>query len=394
VETLQSLVHAPRAQQEAGGFVYTPKEIAQQPASWRGTLDIFIRDQVSICSFLDGIGLRERMEERPVVLLIGAGTSDYIGQALALLLRRAWQCEVLCCASTELLPNLDSYVIPGQKYLWISFSRSGDSPEGVAVIEQAIAKFASIAHLVITCNADGRMAKVCAGHARSAVIVLDDAVNDRSLAMTSSFTNMIVMGHCLAHAWSIETYAPILNRMATAGEALLLSGFELAKNLAGRRFPRVCLVGTGPLAPVAKESALKVLEMSAGLVKTMSETLLGLRHGPMAALDGETLFVCFLPSDVHRRGYAADLLRELGEKQITSARVAIGPADAADEFTLLCEEYLPIEAEMDDNYRPILDVIFGQLLGLCTSMLLGLQPDAPSPGGVISRVVQDFAIYR
>lgn len=394
MESLLSIVRAPRSQQEAGGFVYTPKEIAQQPASWQGTLKIFLRDQASIRSFLEGAGLQSQLEEKPIVFLIGAGTSDYIGQALALLFRQAWQCEVLCCASTELLPNLESYIIPGQKYLWISFSRSGDSPEGVAVLEQTIAKYPFIAHLVITCNAGARMAKLCAGYAHAAVIVLDDAVNDRSLAMTSSFTNMIVMGHCLAHAWSIETYVPILNQMEAAGDALLLTGYELAKNLAARRFPRVCLVGTGALAPVARESALKVLEMSAGLVKTMSETLLGLRHGPMAALDAETLFVCFLPSDVHRRGYAADLLRELGDKQVASARVAIGPADAANEFTSLCEEYLPIEADVEDNYRPVLDVIFGQLMGLCTSMLHGLRPDAPSPGGVINRVVQDFAIYR
>jgi tagatose-6-phosphate ketose/aldose isomerase len=394
MESLSSIVDAPRVQQDAGGFVYTPLEIAQQPKSWRGTLNIFMRDQARICDFLEWAGLQKPMEEKPIVFLIGAGTSDYIGQGLALLLRQAWKCEVVCCASTELLPNLDSFIVPQQKYLWISFSRSGDSPEGVAVIEQAVAKYPSIAHLVVTCNPSGRMAEICARHERGAVIVLDDAVNDRSLAMTSSFTNMIVMGHCLAHAWSIETYIPILNQLQTAGEILLLTGFRLAKHLAARRFPRVCLVGTGSLAPVAKESALKVLEMSAGLVKTMSETTLGLRHGPMAALDSETLFVCFLSSDVHRRSYAADLLRELGEKHITSARVAIGPAFAAEEFSPLCEEYLPIEADLEDDYRPVLDVIFGQLLGLCTSMEHGLRPDAPSPGGVINRVVQDFAIYR
>jgi tagatose-6-phosphate ketose/aldose isomerase len=394
MESLSSIVRAPRNQQDAGGFVYTPREIAQQPESWQGTLDIFTQHQARICGFLERAGLREPLEEKPVVFLIGAGTSDYIGQALALLLRQTWKCEVICCASTELLPNLDSYIVARQKYLWISFSRSGDSPEGVAVLEQTVARYPSIAHLVVTCNPSARMAEICARHERGAVIVLDDAVNDRSLAMTSSFTNMIVMGHCLAHAWSIEVYVPILNRLQTAGETLLLTGFKLAKHLAERRFPRICLVGTGPLAPVAKESALKVLEMSAGLVKTMSETTLGLRHGPMAALDPETLFVCLLSNDVHRRSYGADLLRELGEKQITSARVAIGPALAAEQFATLCEEYLPIEADVEDDYRPVLDVIFGQLLGLCTSMEHGLRPDDPSPGGVINRVVQDFAIYR
>jgi tagatose-6-phosphate ketose/aldose isomerase len=394
MESLLSIVRAPRDQQDAGGFVHTPREIAQQPESWQGTLNIFTRDKARICGFLERAGLQKPLEEKPVVFLIGAGTSDYIGQGLALLLRQAWKCEVICCASTELLPNLDSYIVPRQRYLWISFSRSGDSPEGVAVLEQAVAKYPSIAHLVVTCSPNARMAEICARHEHGAVIVLDDVVNDRSLAMTSSFTNMIVMGHCLAHAWSIESYVPILNQLETAGEALLLTGFRLAKTLAGRRFPRICMVGTGPLAAVAKESALKVLEMSAGLVKTMSETTLGLRHGPMAALDSETLFVCFLSSDVHRRSYAADLLGELGEKRITSARVAIGPALAAEEFASLCEEYLPIEAGVKDDYRPVLDVIFGQLLGLCTSMEHGLRPDAPSPGGVINRVVQDFAIYR
>ena len=157
------------------------------------------------------------------------------------------------------------------------------------------------------------------------------------------------------------------------------------------------MVGTGPLAAVAKESALKVLEMSAGLVKTMPETTLGLRHGPMAALDSETLFVCFLSNDVHRRSYAADLLRELGEKQITSARVAIGPALAAGEFATLCEEYLPIEADVEDEYRPVLDVIFwaiARALHIHRRIAAAKARRAPSPGGVINRVVQDFAIYR
>ena len=83
--------------------------------------------------------MREELVERPVVMLIGAGTSDYIGQTLELLIRQRWGCEVMTVASTDMLPNMAEYVVPGRRYLWISFSRSGDSPEGVAVLEQAIA---------------------------------------------------------------------------------------------------------------------------------------------------------------------------------------------------------------------------------------------------------------
>ncbi len=47
---------------------------------------------------------------------------------------------------------------------------------------------------------------------------------------------------------------------------------------------------------------------------------------------------------------------------------------------------------IDDLYRPALDVIVGQLMGLYSSVAAGLRPDAPSPGTVISRVVQEFQI--
>ncbi len=390
---LSSFVDLNAEEQKARGLLHTPREIAQQPDTWTTTLRIFEQHQARISGFLEQIGVRDALESRPVVMLVGAGTSDYIGRALALLLRQAWGCEVLACASTDLLPHLEDYIVPGRKYLWISFSRSGDSPEGVAVLEQAVRLYPNIAHLIVTCNAAARMVAVCKDAAHSCVVVLDDAVNDRSLAMTSSFTNMVVMGHCLAHAWSIDEYAPILDRLVHAGKDMLVSASNEAERAISRGFSRVCLTGSGPLASVAKESALKVLELTAGQVKTMSETVLGLRHGPMAALDPQTLFVCFVSSDQHKALYDRDLLRELGDKQVTGERIAVGPASAKAALAPCCESYLAIHDGIADVYRPVLDVIFGQLLGLYCSVAHDLKPDAPSPGGVISRVVQNFHIY-
>ena len=391
---LLDLVQLPQEQQIARGLAHTPREIAQQPQTWLSTFALFQRERERLCGFLESAGIRNPAGRRPTVFLIGAGTSDYIGQALVPLLRQQWGCEVVACASTDLLPNIESYVVPQTKYLWISFSRSGDSPEGVAVLEQAVQKFPTISHLVVTCNPDARMIEICGKPAHASSILLDDAVNDRSLAMTSSFTNMVIMGQCLAHAWSPEIYEPLIAGMQVAADRLLLTGFALAEKLAALRHPRVCLVGTGALAAVAKESALKILEMSAGQVKTMAETTLGLRHGPMAALDPDTLFVCFASGDSRRLGYAADLLREVGGKRITSERIAVGPVNVEEQLAPFCERYLPIEANIADEYRPVLDVLFGQMLGLCASIEHGMKPDAPSPGGVISRVVQEFAIYR
>ena len=390
---LTSFTSLSAEEQKLRGLSFTPHEIAQQPDTWKTTLEIFRREQVRITAFLEDVGLRDALEKRPAVMLVGAGTSDYIGHALALLLRRAWGCEVVACASTELLPNIEDYIVPGRRYLWVSFSRSGDSPEGVAALERAIERYPDIAHLVVTCNSEAQMINVCKGAAHSCAIVLDDAVNDRSLAMTSSFTNMIMMGHCLAHAWSIEEYAEIHSRLVHAGRELLDTAATEADRAASLDFDRICFVGSGALASVATESALKVLELTGGQIKTMSETVLGLRHGPMAALDSKTLFVCFVSEDPRRALYARDLLLEIGDKQIAGYRIAIGPASMSAEMAPCCETYLPLQDGIADPYRPVLDVLFGQLLGLFCSVAHGLKPDAPSPGGVINRVVEKFRIY-
>ena len=393
MRALQELINLPKQDQEALGTTATAREIAQQPASWRGTRNIFMQHAERLRAFLETAGVAGQLERRPIVVLTGAGTSDYIGQALTLVLRAEWGCETQAIASTDLLSNMSDYLVPGRRYLMISFSRSGDSPEGVTVLQQALERYPEIAHLIVTCNERGRMAELVRGRDTAYAVVLDDAVNDRGLAMTSSFTNMVLFGQCLAHLWSVAAYEPVFEALVHAGVAFLPVADAAARELGERRYKRVCVLGSGALTGVARESALKVLELTAGGVKTMAESVLGLRHGPMAALDNETLLVCFVSSDSRRQNYEADLLREVGEKGIVAQRVVVGPANA-DHLAGCSERYLAIADGVPDLYRPLIDVMLGQLLGLYCSLAHGLKPDAPSPRGVISRVVSEFRIYE
>ena len=393
MDPLNGLLKLSATEKAERGLEHTPAEIAQQPGTWITTFDHLHHRQTELQSFLTHVGLRGAAHERPIVFLIGAGTSDYIGRSLDPLLRSRWQCEVIPVASTSLLIDFSDYVVPGQRYLWISFSRSGDSPEGVAVLERALAECPGISHLLVTCNANGRMNKAVERRANCLSIVLDDATNDRGLAMTSSFTNMVLSGQILAHAWSMGEYETILPALISAGERFLPRAATLASELAHPGYKRVCFVGSGALVGTALESALKVLELTAGKVQTMSQPTLALRHGPMAALDQETLFVALVSSQSQRRQYEVDLLREIGSKDLVRTRVAVAidpeSLRAEADFVLTPETRDPIP----DLYRPVLDVMFGQLLGLFASIECGLKPDLPSPNGAISRVVQNVDIY-
>lgn len=135
------------------------------------------------------------------------------------------------------------------------------------------------------------------------------------------------------------------------------------------------------------ESALKTLELTAGRVLTVAQSTLGLRHGPMAALDASTLFVNLVATEPRRRHYDLNLLREIGAKRLAQTRIAI--AADPDQLAAVADRVLAphAAAPIPDLYRPPLDVLFGQLFGLFASIRCGLKPDDPSPNGAISRVV-------
>jgi tagatose-6-phosphate ketose/aldose isomerase len=391
---LSSLLELPEEQKEARGLRHTPKEIAQQPETWRSTYEHFRERHAEIRQFLQSAGVTWDPTRRPTVFLLGAGSSDYVGRSLVQVLQRLWHCEVLAVPSTDLLTHPDEWLVPGRPYLWISFSRSGESPEGVAVVERAMQNHPGIHHLIVSCNAQARMLRLTAGRKQALGISLPDEVHDHGLAMTSSFSNMVVFGQCLAHVETLDSYQRILNQLVEAGTHFRELAAASAADLANGDFTKACFIGSGPLKAVATESALKVLELTAGQTQTMSESALGLRHGPMAALDEQTLLVAFLSGDERVRRYEMDLLEEIGRKQLVKTRVVVSPA-AKSRLEIQTEHvvaHMP-SVTMADDYRPPLDVMFGQLLGLFFSLRRGLKPDCPSPSGAISRVVQSVLIH-
>jgi tagatose-6-phosphate ketose/aldose isomerase len=397
-DRLQQLVNASEAEKQATGTRFTPQEILQQPASWVKTYERCAARQKELRDFLGQSGITASPsgtgKPQPTVFLVGAGSSDYIGRAVSPLLRQLWKCEAWAVPSTDLLTNHEDLVSADRNYLWISFSRSGDSPEGLAVLEMAIQRYPNVRHLLITCNKNGHMAEACAkAPERSFVLTLDDAVNDRGLAMTSSFTNMLVAGQSAAHAFSFDQYKPVISTLSEAGAGFLERAQEVAGSIAQEEFSRACFVGSGTLHPVAQESALKLVELTAGTIETMFESTMGLRHGPMSAINKSTLFVALLSREPRRRNYEIDLLKEIRNKQLGKLRVAVAP-DSTDSLNSYADHVLSLQApKLADEYRGPVDVMLGQLLGLFFSLRFGLKPDSPSPNGAINRVVSNVNIY-
>lgn len=377
------------AEKERRGLLNTPREIFQQPETWLETIDRLAQLRPGLAEFIAEF-LQEKATRRPAVILAGAGTSDYVGRVVSRTLRRQWGCEVTAVPSTELLTNLDDFILPACRYLFISFSRSGESSEGVAVLELARMRYPSqVNHLVVTCNQSGAMAKM----AGVCPLVLGARTNDRGLAMTSSFTNMVLAGLYLAFVQAPEQFEPLAKKVAEVAANKMADIAEAATGLARRGFSRVCFLGAGPLQAVAEESALKVLELNAGRIATVAQSPLGLRHGPLAFVDDQTLVVAYLSGEEQRQRYELDLLDELAQKGLGAETLIVAPRAIA-RLVPSTAKLLVLDApkNLPDFCLSLVHVIVGQLLGLFFSIENGITPDSPS-SGAISRVVSHVRIY-
>ena len=232
------------AERESLGLVHTLREILQQPQTWRRTYEKVQSASGLITQFLESGGIGAKSLN---VFLVGAGTSDYIGKSVCALLQKSWLCNVEAVPSTDLLTNMEDHVIPERDYLWISFSRSGDSSEGVAVLERALTQFPRIKHLIVTCNRNGKMARSFESEKNVLSLVLDDEVNDRGLAMTSSFSNMVIAAQALAHLPSLAAYGSIVENLATSASLVIPAAMSVCERIVEQGFSKVCFLGAGPL---------------------------------------------------------------------------------------------------------------------------------------------------
>lgn len=361
------------------GCVDTLSEILQQPQTWRDTAARLA------CADFQNMLTSMRTPAPSSIVLTGSGSSLYVGECLAPVLQAAWGVPCRAIAAGTLLTDRDG-LLPDGDGLLISIARSGDSPESVGVVDAVLAKEPAYRHLAITCHAEGELATRYVDEPRMRVLLLDPATNDRSLVMTSSFTNLL-----LAASGLVSTNAT--TAVAQVAEALFEQHGDDLASWGASDFDAAVFLGSGAAFGAARESALKLLEMSAGAVRVMTETSLGLRHGPMAWLNRPSLLVSFLSGDADVRAYETDLLRELTRKSLAPRRIVVGEGidpDLAGETGLAVD--LPGLYALPAAQQAMIHVVVGQLLALFHCLALGQQPDAPSQG-VLTRVVEAFTLH-
>lgn len=371
----------------------TAKEIIQQPDTWRESVKNLIKNKIEIKSFINSFLSKKEFR----IILTGAGTSAFAGEVCEPYLTSLLNKRVEAIATTDLVASPKSYFIKDIPTLLVSFARSGNSPESVHAVNLASQLVDDLYQIVITCNENGKLAKNTVNDEKSLLLLMPPQTNDLGFAMTSSFTTMVLNAMAVFNIDNIENFSSDVDKLSNSVNDFIENNIEKVTSLANEDFERIVYLGSSTSKGIARESALKVLELTAGKVNASYDTPLGFRHGPKSVVDDETVSVIYISNDEYTRKYDLDLAKEMLAHKKNDKVVIVG--DNIEEDILNKADYVfnveninyTVENEV---LLPLQQIIFGQMLSFLKSVNLGITPDNPCPTGEVNRVVQGVILHE
>jgi tagatose-6-phosphate ketose/aldose isomerase len=367
---------------------FTESEIFSQPELW---LKLYHEYQLAkqelknyLCRLLDNNDIR--------IILTGAGSSAFIGDVLLSVYKNRFKNSVDAVPTTDLVTHPELYFSKQNKYLLISFARSGNSPESSQAIVLAEELSQEVAHLIITCNDHSELIKTVSSRNKY-VYLLPHEANDKGLAMTASFTSMLLVGLLISRINNDDQLDSQINILSEYGSKILEKYKDDLQKAASLYFKRAVFLGSGFLKGIARESHLKLQELTDGKVICKYDSFMGFRHGPKAVIDIDTIIIYLFSNSRYANLYEIDLAQAISgsRKNLFSIGIMEENIDSvnADLKIVLSEN----GKQLQEDFLTIVSVLPAQLLGLYKSINLGLNPDSPSDSGMIHRVVQGVNIY-
>ncbi len=351
---------------------WTAKEICQQPRIWREAGSNVEAKRAELNDWLNPILAKSDLR----IILTGAGTSAYVGESIAPHLTTQLGRQIEAISTTNIVSNPLQYLLKDKPTLVVSYGRSGNSPESVAAVKLVDQVVDDCYHLVLTCNPEGHLATNAQKQDNSFSLLMPEGTLDQSFAMTSSFSSMLVSTLCI-----FAPQAEQLEKAALAADSFFANGIASVKEKAALDVQRLVFLGAGGLQGIAKEAALKVLELTAGKVISYFESPLGFRHGPKSLVDDTTEIIFFSSTNAYTKQYDQDLLAELARDEQAKSIITLDGSLFGDF------------GDLDDVWAGLPYIVYCQVFSFFKSINANITPDNPCPTGEVNRVVQGVTLY-
>ena len=336
----------------------TYKEILSQGDVWQSVLQ-----QLNHGKFLERMPAAKNRKSS--WLFVGCGTSFYLADAAA----TSW--TLLTGEPARAVPGSEILLYPAQtrsecsNLQTVVISRSGRTSETVRAA-QVLRKGMQLPTIGVTCAEKSELEDEC-----DSTLVLK-AADEKSTVMSRSFTSMLIsLQWIAAKRAGNAAFCNSLEVMAPQFAVRIRSLAEQMKEFVGRNsFEDYVFLGQGPFHGIAREAALKVMEMSCSY--SQSFHTLEFRHGPKAIVTPETVLTFF----ISQTGQQAEVevleeMKDLGGVTITVCNKANEDIRKASDIVL--------ELNLPGDELALLapHIVPSQLMGFFTGVGKGLNPDQP-----------------
>ncbi len=347
---------------------YMHKEIYEQPDALRQCIAGRV-DREMGTGRLGGMGLdHATLVQAPHVRLLGCGTAAYAAEIGQMLIEKMGRIPAVAHISSEFRNN-DTVINP--KAIYLAVSQSGETADTISAIKEIQLKGGQVFGVVNVVGST--IARLCGQG------VYIHSGPEQSVASTKAFTNMVA---------ALTIFATQLGRtrhLSKDDGRDLIHHLQQAPHLMETYFEdigpindavdllceaqSVLFLGRGLSATVAKEGALKLMELA--YIPCLAYPAGEMKHGPIALLEEGSPVVVIAPNDhlkektmsalheVKARGAKVILIHEKGDSIASEGDVSIAVPSIHPWLT------------------PLLTVLPLQLMAYETALRLGRDVDRP-----------------
>jgi len=328
-------------------------EISEQPNTLAKLLSSESRNIEMICKEISG--------KFEYILIAARGTSDNAARYAQYVFGIQNRIQVALATPSLFTiyntpPNLKGAFV-------IGISQSGESPDIVAVIQEAHRQ--NCLTLGISNSDNSPLTRSCD------FSLLLNAQIEKSIAATKTYTGSLCALALLSASLNDDKeFIRQLNQMPEILQKTIELQYLALSEVQRYRYADQCtVIGRGYNYSTAFEIALKIKELNQIITEPYSSA--DFRHGPIAMIHNGTPIFLVAPRD-QMSPDICDLIRQLQEK---GAEIIV----ISDEKTILSEGKLgfPIPANIPEWLTPLAAIIPGQLFAMQLAIEKGLDPDHP-----------------
>jgi glucosamine--fructose-6-phosphate aminotransferase (isomerizing) len=345
------------------------KEIYEQPESLRQCISGRILKSDGN-GRLNGLDLTPKELQRiPHIRLLGCGTALHACQVGRLAIEQLARVPALAHVASEFRYN--DPVIDANA-LYFAVSQSGETADTLSAVKEIQLKGGRVMGVINVVGSS--IARQCG---RGVYI---HSGPEQAVASTKAFTNMVaaltLFSVQIGRARTLSAaqgkkVVQALSKIPDQIERYLANQGPIEEAVEAVKDARhVLFLGRGPSAPVAREGALKLMEIA--YIPCLAYPAGEMKHGPIALLEEGSPVVVIAPKDKFRQ----KTLSNVQECKARGAKIILIHEEGDDEFAEEADIAIAVP-KTNGILSPLLTVIPLQLLAYHTGLALGCDVDKP-----------------